>query len=114
VTGYVLRHGKRIAIETLRDNVVPLRKPIRRRKNFIHEDLETLILGLDPRGRVWTYLLQQRRMQPGKSVVVSNIQMAKFDVSRYAKTRALLAFEKAGLIRLERDGKHSLRVKVLK
>jgi len=37
---------------------------------------------------LWAYLLQRRRIQPGKPVVVSNIQMAKLGINRFVKMRA--------------------------
>jgi hypothetical protein len=89
----------------------PRSKP--KRKDFIHEQMAKLALGLDAKGRVWAYLLQQRRMQPSKLIAVGNVRLARFGVGRFAKARALRSLERAGLIRVERSRGCNPRIKVL-
>ena len=54
-------------------------------KIFVHEDLKRLISAFDARGKVWTYLLVQRRMHPGKLIALGTVQLAKLGVDRHAK-----------------------------
>jgi hypothetical protein len=82
-------------------------------KDFIHESMAKLVLGLDAKGKVWAYLLQQRRMQLSKLISVSSVRLARFGVGRYAKARALCSLERAGLIRVERARGRNPRIKVL-
>jgi len=82
-------------------------------KSFIHEDMARLLLGLNTTSRLWPYLLQQRRMRPGKPVVVSSVHLAKLGVDRYAKMRALRNLERAGLIRVLRPNGQNPRVELL-
>ena len=44
---------------------------------------------------------------------VSNVTLAEFGISRYAKYRALEALERAGLIKAHRSGKRSISVTLL-
>jgi len=113
---YVYRHGKRIEVETLPDlpGVISMKQKRQQRKNFVHEDMETLILGFDLRSRLWAYLLQRRRIQPGKPLAVSNIRMATLGIHRFVKMRALRSLERAGLIRVLRACGKNPRVEVLK
>ena len=84
------------------------------KRNFIHEGMERLMLGLSTTSRVWPYLLQQQRMHPDKPVVVSSAQLAKLGVDRFAKMRALRSLERAGLIRVLRPNGQNPQVKLLK
>ena len=83
-------------------------------KIFVHEDLKRLTLAFDARSKVWTYLLVQRRMRPGKPVMAGTVQLAKLGVDRFAKMRALRSLECAGLIRVQRANGQNPRVELLK
>ena len=48
--------------------------------------------------------------QSVEQLYVSNILAADFGMSRYAKRRALLSLEAAGLVKLEQSGKRAVRV----
>jgi hypothetical protein len=83
-------------------------------KIFVHEDLKRLTLAFDARSKVWTYLLLQRRMRPGKPVVVGTVQLAKLGVSRQAKWRALRSLELDGFISVRRANGQNPRVELLR
>jgi hypothetical protein len=83
-------------------------------KIFVHEDLKRLILGFDARSKVWTYLLMQRRMRPGKPLVAGTVQLAKLGVDRHSKWRALRSLERDGFIRVQRSHGKNPQVELLK
>ena len=62
---------------------------------------------------VWLYLEYQRAITRRKTIEVTNIQMAKWGVSRKQKQRALRLLEEDRLIRVEQTGKRSPRVSIL-
>jgi hypothetical protein len=83
-------------------------------KIFVHENLKRLTSAFNTRSTVWTYLLLQRRMRPGKPVVVGSVQLAKLGVSRQAKWRALCSLERDGFIRVQRANGQNPRVELLR
>lgn len=113
-TRYLYRHGKRIEIETLSDpaGVVPVKQ---KQQNFLHEDMDRVIRGLNTTGRLWVYLLRQQRMQPGRPVTVSSKQLKRLGLDRNAKARALHSLKQDGLIRILTGGRgRNPRVEILK
>ena len=83
-------------------------------KIFVHEDLKRLTSAFNTRSTVWTYLLLQRRMRPGKSVVVGTVQLTKLGVDRHAKWRALRSLERDAFIRVQSANGQNPRVGLLK
>jgi DNA-binding transcriptional regulator YhcF (GntR family) len=83
-------------------------------KIFVHEDLKRLTLAFNARDKVWTFILVQRRMRPGKPVVVSTAQLAKLGVNRTAKWRALRGLERDGFIRVQCANGQNPRAELLK
>lgn len=81
---------------------------------FVHEDLKRLTSAFDARGKVWTYLLVQRRMHPGKPIAVGTVQLAKLGVDRHAKWRALRSLERDGFIHVQCANGQNPRVELLK
>lgn len=113
-TRYLYRHGKRIEIETLPDpeGVVPVKQ---KQQNFLHENMDRVIRGLNTTGRLWVYLLRQQRMQPGRPVTVSSKQLKRLGLDRNAKARALHSLKRDGLIRILTGGRgRNPRVEILK
>jgi hypothetical protein len=83
-------------------------------KIFVHEDLKRLTSAFDNRSKVWTFLLVQCRMRPGRPVVVGTVQMAKLGVNRTAKWRALRSLEHDGFIRVQCANGQNPQVELLK
>jgi hypothetical protein len=85
-----------------------------RGKDFVYEDLARLALGLNAVGKVWVYLLQQRRMKPDAKVIsVGSARLARLGVGRGGKRHALRQLEQVGLIRVEWGVGRNPRIRVL-
>src|SRR3954454_9662463 len=62
---------------------------------------------------VWLFLVYEGRLKRVDTVLVSNLALAKWGVSRWVKYKALDRLEVAGLIEVMRRGKTSLGVRVV-
>ncbi len=82
--------------------------------HFVRAPLGSLIKAARALGStpllVWLYLEYQRALTHRRTIEVTNVEMAKWCVSRKQKHRALRLLEEAGLIRVERVGRRSPRV----
>jgi DNA-binding transcriptional ArsR family regulator len=54
-----------------------------------------------------------KKLRQADTFIVSNLMLREWDVQPDAKTRALRKLEKAGLIRIERQGKRSPQVTLI-
>ena len=114
---YVIRHGRRIEVETL-ESEVPAKPKRAKRGQFVQvpliwvERLQTArCLGSY---RLALHLLFEHWKWGGKPVKLSNVALAKFGVGdRETKSRALLELEQLELISVERRPKKSPVVSVL-
>jgi hypothetical protein len=85
-----------------------------RDKDFLHETMIRLAIGLNAGGgTVWAYLLQQARMKGKEAIPVPNLALSRLGVSRFAKGRALERLEATGLVRMDRRPGRSPRATVL-
>jgi hypothetical protein len=82
-------------------------------KDFLHEPMARLAIGLNAGGgTVWAYLLQQARMRGSSTVPVANLMLSRLGVSRKVKQRALDRLEAAKLIDVRRRPRRSPLVTV--
>jgi hypothetical protein len=80
-------------------------------QNYLHEDMDEIAVGVNAASLVWLRLLQLRCMRPkDKYHLLSNKWLKRYGVDRCAKTRALAALQKRGLIRTARHNAGNIRV----
>jgi hypothetical protein len=107
---FVSRNGRRIAVE---DVSQPARKRKSSKKDYLHEDMDEIVAGLNATSIVWVRLLQLRRMRKEKHPALSNDWLAQHGVTRYAKMRALQTLEHRGLIRVTQAAGRSPRIVII-
>jgi hypothetical protein len=113
---YVMRHGQRIAVETLED---PSTTPKRRRKPFKATWVQLpwhWVVALRKAKRISTYQLALtilfedfKRKQIGGNIVLST-QMT--GMRRQTRVRAAKELAKLGLITIRQNGKEAYRVSI--
>jgi len=82
--------------------------------DYLHEDMNTVVLGLNAVGKVWVRALQLRRMRPrDKLHLLGQAWFTRHGVSRYAKYRAVDKLEAAGRLRVVRSDRGGPRVEPL-
>jgi hypothetical protein len=103
MNNYVLRQGRRIAVETLKTNTLPKRH---RTDLFAKVPLAWAAAAAKatktPKAMVWVLLQHMAWQTKCVTFPLSNAVMAKYGVSREVKRRALAALESSGLILVER------------
>jgi len=101
---FVIRQGKRIAVETVKSNTTPKR---RRANLFAQVPLAWAAVAAKStktqRAMVWVLLQHMAWQNKGAAFPISNAALAKYGVSREVKRRDLATLEAAGLIRVERQ-----------
>jgi hypothetical protein len=107
---FVTRKGRRIALEAISP---PARKRKSSKKDYLHEDMDEIVAGLNATSIVWVRLLQLRRMRKEKHLASSNDWLAQHGVTRYAKMRALQTLEHRGLIRVTQSAGRSPRIVII-
>jgi hypothetical protein len=107
---FVSRNGRRIAVE---DISPPARKRKSSKKDYLHEDMDEIVAGLNATSIVWVRLLQLRRMRKEKHLALSNDWLSQHGVTRYAKMRALQTPEHRGLIRVTQAAGRSPRIVII-
>jgi hypothetical protein len=116
VTAYVLRNGRKIAVETIEVKGVPPAKR-RRTKAFtmmpLTEAASMFRAMSQSKAMVATVLCYQAWKAKGKPFRLANELLAKYGVHRQTKYRAIAELEAAGLIRVERRGKHAPMITLL-
>jgi hypothetical protein len=118
---YIVRDGKRIAVETIETAAAPRRSKGKRPKPFVISDVQQLLAAANAvanlGGRallVWHYILYETRLRNTDTVSLSNVKLAEWGVTRHLKYKALDRLATAGLISIERVGKRrSPRVTLL-
>jgi hypothetical protein len=105
MTDYVIRHGRKIAVETVETNVKPT--PRRQAEPFAKVPLEWAVKAAKatrtPQALVWVLLLRLAWQAKDKPFPFSNAALARCGVNREAKRRTLAALEAAGLVKVERQ-----------
>jgi hypothetical protein len=102
---YVIRHGRRIELETHDTGVVP---KTRRQKvdPFAKVPLRWATAAAKatrtPKALVWVLLLHEVWKTKGAPFPLSNERLSRYGVTRETKRRALAEMEAAGLITVER------------
>jgi hypothetical protein len=82
--------------------------------DYLHEDMDTVVLGLNAAGKVWVRALQLRHMRPrDKLHLLGQAWFTRHGVSRYAKYRAVDKLEAAGRLRVVRSDQRGPRVEPL-
>jgi hypothetical protein len=117
VSEYVIRHGRRIEVETL-ESKVPAKPKRIKRGQFVQvpliwvERLQTArCVGSY---RLALHLLFQHWKSGGKPIKLSNVALAKLGIrDGDAKWRALLELERLGLVEIERHPKKNPLVSAL-
>ena len=103
MTNYVIRQGKRIAVETIKTGAPPKRHQT---NSFAKVPLTWAAAAAKatktPRAMVWVLLQHMAWQTNGATFPLSNAVLAKHGVSREVKRRALAALESSGLILVER------------
>jgi hypothetical protein len=103
---YVIRHGRRIEIETLNPGVEPKPKPKPTGPTFVKVPLELAVKATKatetPRALVWILLLHRSWKAKSQTFPLSNEVLRGCGISRYAKRHALQQLEAAGLIMVKR------------
>jgi hypothetical protein len=108
---YVLRNGRKIAVETIEVRGIPPARRQRKGKAFV-------MVPLDEAASMFKAMNQHKAMvaivvryqawkAKGNPFILSNELLTKYGVHRNTKYRALAELETAGLIRIERRGKHA-------
>jgi hypothetical protein len=91
--------------------------PVKARKlkqNYLHANMEEIVVGVPATGIVWLRLLQLKAMRPrDKHHDLANVWLEQHGVDRYAKMRALQVLEKRGLIRVVRLARRSPQVYII-
>jgi hypothetical protein len=104
VSPVVFRHGKHIEV----DVIYPPSRPARRmqKDTFIMVPLiqaaAVTKVTKTPKAMVGLMVLYEAWANKGRPFALSNIKLAGYGISRYAKQRALEEMEAAGLITVER------------
>jgi hypothetical protein len=76
--------------------------------------MSEIAVGVNAASLVWLRLLQLRCMRPrDKYHLLSNKWLKQYGVDRSAKTRALAALQKRGLIRTARPNAGNIRVMII-
>lgn len=113
---YVIRHGRRIEVETLDTGPV---KKIRRRRGdtFAMVPLQWAAKASaatnTPKAMVWMWLVYQAWRTKSSRFVVGNVALADIGVTSKVKNAALRQLERAGLISVERPPRGSPIVTLL-
>ena len=111
---YVLRHGRRIEVETLETGATARR---RRVAPFVKMPLtwaaRASIATNCPKAMVWVWLLHQAWKTKSATVRVPNGALAKYGISRWVKRRTLRQLEGAGLITIKLEPRKTPVVTVL-
>ena len=93
----------------------------RERAPFVHVPVEELLAGATVLAGalellVWIYILREWHMRRSMGVLgslpVTNVGLARWGVSRFAKRRAIDKLSKAGLLHVEKHGGRNPRVSV--
>jgi hypothetical protein len=107
---YVVREGRRIAVETIELGIPPARRR-HQAKAFTMMPLKLAAAMFKatnmPRAMVITVLLYEGWKAKGKPFALSNGQLNQFGISRFAKYRLLAELEAAKLIRVKRHGRRA-------
>jgi hypothetical protein len=81
------------------------------KQDYLHEGMDTIVLGLNAVGIVWVRALQLRRMRPrDKLHLLGQAWFTRHCVSRNAKYRALQKLEAAGHFRVVRSDHRGPRI----
>jgi hypothetical protein len=108
--GYVIDpRGKRIDTETTydpKDHLTPKRRSGGQRFAKLTEERLKLLAGVSAAWSIYCYLLMVNWKKLRQPVKLTNQALAGIGVSRYAKRRALLQLERAGLVKVKRHTDH--------
>ena len=100
---YVIRHGRRIEVETLDTGLKPQPKPTS--STFVKLPLEWAVKATKatgtPRALVWILLQHRAWKTKSRTFSLSNDVLRGCGISRYVKRHALQQLEAAGLITLK-------------
>ena len=111
ITRFVYRHGRRIEVETLNPDPVPVRR--RPKPSFVQIPLELAARAAKATGGqrmlAWMLILHRCWKEKTKTVPVTNNMLHEYGIDRKVKVRALRQLETAGLITVEwRDRKSTI------
>jgi hypothetical protein len=102
VTHIVYRHGRRVEVETLNPDPLPVKrsKPL-----FTQVPLELAARAAKAtdgqRMLVWVLILHRCWKERTQTVPVTNDMMRKYGINRHVKVRALRQLETAGLVTVQ-------------
>ena len=114
MTEYVLRQGRRIAVETIEPNVAPKKRRRRFEAKWVKLPRHWITVLLRTKSANTYHLAHLipweafKRDQVGGEIILS-AQVTK-EMPRRSKIRAAEELVELGLIRLQRDGRKALRV----
>jgi hypothetical protein len=101
---YVIRHGKRIAVETLETGIVPKRRK-RDYDAFIMLNHKDAVAGFStigcPAALVWCALIYQAWKNKSNAIRVPTALLRSWGVSRWTWARTLTKLDRGGLIRID-------------
>jgi hypothetical protein len=117
MTNYVMRHGRRIVVETL-DTGIPAKSRGRKNRDFVmitRTQFERLCATRIPVATFKVFLLLQFLVfrSRTKSVRLANVTAAKYGISRIQKRTALMRLETLGVIQVTRCRHRSPEIVVL-
>jgi hypothetical protein len=114
MTRYIIRDGKRIAVEELETDVKPKK---RKSKSFGKVPLmwgsKAAKALKTPRALILALLMHSAWRAKGEPFTFSNVALKKYGVSRWVKGRALAILEAAGLIKVEHQPGQSPTVTII-
>jgi hypothetical protein len=113
---YVMRHGKRIAVETLETNVTPIKKRAPFKVDWVKFPRQW-VEALRQSRSASTYQLAlailfeaYKRKHVGGEIVLSSMMVK---MSRNSKSLATKELVKLGLIRIKQNGRQAPRVSIV-
>jgi hypothetical protein len=103
---YVIRHGRKIDVETINTGIGPSKTRRREADLFAKVPLRWMGTAAEatrcPQAFVLIWLWHTAWRTRSRSFPLSNLALARYGISREVKRRTLLALEAAGLILVER------------
>jgi hypothetical protein len=89
-----------------------------KRERFVQVPIETAgqvaMLMNEPRTFIWLWTLYLVWKTSSKTVRLSNVELRKWGIARSTKRRALTAYERAGVLKVERHPGRSVVVTLLR
>ena len=108
---YVVRNGRRIAVETIETGAAQKKRGRANSDPFVLVPLSlaaTLAKATKTKkAMAWILLVYEDWRAKGKPFTFSNTNLAKYGVTREQKRRVLAKLETAGLIKISQQGKQS-------